>query len=61
MTWLLSLLTCRHARYGRAWTIGGRTYVVCEDCRKRVPYSLSEMRIVTDRPVRVGGEAEETA
>ena len=39
LTRLLSLFTCRHRNYGRAFTDDqGRMYVVCSDCCQRVPY-----------------------
>ena len=57
---LRALFACRHRDYGRAWTDQhGRTYVVCEGCKRRVAYSWSEMRIAGEPAPVVGAEAME--
>lgn len=46
LTRLLSLFTCRHRNYGRAFTDDqGRMYVVCSACCQRVPYDWERMEI----------------
>lgn len=65
MTWLLSLLNCRHAR--RSWPQTpinrrtgwrGETYSVCLDCGERLAGGLPEL----DEPAtRLGAAAREEA
>ncbi len=38
------MFSCGHERLTRAFTIGGRSYVVCLDCGAEIDYDLVQMR-----------------
>jgi len=57
-----SVFGCRHSNQSRPFTIRRRTYKVCLDCGRELPYSLATMSPlkVRDREaaVRVAGTAK---
>ncbi len=40
---------CHHRHLSRVFTIHGKSYKVCCDCGRRLPYSLNRMSIVHRR------------
>jgi transcription elongation factor Elf1 len=62
MTWLINaLFGCRHRNTSRTfWDADAqRMYVVCLDCGQRYWYDWQEMRVLEQRPARVGELREE--
>ena len=41
---------CRHRNLSRPFTCSGRTYEVCVDCGKQLPYSLETMCLYKAKP-----------
>jgi hypothetical protein len=41
---------CWHRNLSRPFTCSGRTYEVCVDCGKQLPYSLETMSICKEKP-----------
>ena len=41
---------CWHGNLSRPFTCSGRTYEVCVDCGKQLPYSLETMSLCKDKP-----------
>ena len=41
---------CWHRNLSRPFTCSGRTYEVCVDCGKQLPYSLETMSLCKDKP-----------
>ena len=40
---------CRHRNLSRPFTRSGRTYEVCVDCGKQLPYSLETMSLCKEK------------
>ncbi len=64
MQWIQMLLEfifdlffgCRHAHLTRPFTIEARSYEICLDCGKEMPYSLQHMRLL--RPWEIARHAK---
>ena len=52
---------CRHSQVTRPFTLRRRTYQVCLDCGREIPYSLATMSQTTSRSSFVQAPARETA